>query len=766
MSEVKSVELPILDEWGHERGRVKIAILPSSRYQRTPRLLIDTRGETQDLDDDLESVRLVEAAEYVYVIDVPNARGPFDTDHPEMFFADTEFGDRGRLRTGEYTGAVDVTVIAASKDVGKICFEVQSTKLDYMSDYRWMLRDIAEACTDLVMDRFAASAARFSVDDSHDSETLYQRFSFLRSLLERDEFQAAIGRILAAPYVTWEEVEDVAWQARGLRPSSRIARSIVRPGPRAWSTHVIAGDLDSIPQPMVVPRMETTLDNLPNRFIKWVLREWLTMIGRVSSALELSSEASPFARRGKREIAGLRKKLEAILEDGLFRDIGELTMYPGASQVLQKREGYRYFLAAHVQFEAAARLYWPGMDYVYRAGQRNVAKLYEYWVYLQLGMIVARLCGHAFDSTRLIEPTEDGLVLRLRYRDEAMVTGTIERLGRTIRLELWYNKSFGASRAGVEGSWTRPLRPDCSLLAQIRDDAKNALATWIHFDAKYRIENAEETFGKADDDDSVQTNFRREDLLKMHAYKDAIRKSSGAYIIYPGTDGGNPFRQYHELLPGLGAFTLRPSADGESIGSFALSSFIENVLTHLALQATQHERARYWTARAYAGPPVEARVPAVPFIVEPPADVLVLLGYAKNASHRVWIAHSLMYNLRADAHRGGAVGIDSRELAAHLLVVYGDDMDIDIYKIVDVPRIMTAQQLASMDYPEPRGRHYFCYSLQCVGDERQSKWLTRSIVERVRMRMNPQALVGAPVVVTWLDLCAEAQFDDANTLKR
>ncbi len=759
MAVVTRVDLPMLDEWGHERGRVTIAVLPSRRHERT----ITVTGDSDDTDDDLENVRLVEGTEYLYVLSGLENAGPFDTDHPEMFVADTERGDRGRLRTGLHTGAVEVLFFAAAQVAGKICFEVLSTKLSYATDYFWMLRDIAEVCTDLVMDRFAPAAARFSVSDTRNVETLYQRFAFLRSVLESDEFRAAIGQILASPYVTWENVEDVTWHGRGVRPSSRIARSLVRPGPRSSANQVLVGDLDSIPQPMVVMRSAASVDNVPNRFVKWLIREWLTFVGEVSVAFTQRDDQSGLVRRGKREIGHSTKTLEAILNDDLFRDVGELTVFPEANQVLQKREGYRQLFRAFLQLDAAARLYWPGLDPVYRAGQRNVAQLYEYWVYLQVGRIVARLCGQSFDVARLIEKSNDGLTLRLRSREETMIAGTVEslgdRFGRRIRVELWFNKSFGTSIAGIDGSWTRPLRPDCSMRVEVNTSETQPLVTWLHFDAKYRIERLEETFGGDDDghgEEFSPSRFRREDLLKMHAYKDAIRKSAGAYIIYPGTENGTPIRQYHELLPGLGAFALRPSKDGASLGGDALGLFIEHVLTHLSLQATQHARARYWTEQAYAGSPVKAVLPAVPFLTQPPADVLVLLGYAKNAAHRAWIRRTCTYNLRADAFRGGAVSINSQELAARLLLVFGEDQrEVDMYQIVDAPRIMTDRQLQSMGYPEPRGNHYLCLLLHDVPANRALDWLTRARIDDVRARKSPLALVGAPVVVTWLDLCAE-----------
>ena len=50
----------------------------------------------------------------------------------------------------------------------------------------------------------------------------------------------------------------------------------------------------------------------------------------------------------------------------------------------------------------------------------------------------------------------------------------------------------------------------------------------------------------------------------MHAYRDAIRRTAGAYVLYPGNDGDDKrfeefdHRGFHEVLPGLGAFAIRP----------------------------------------------------------------------------------------------------------------------------------------------------------------------------------------------------------------
>jgi hypothetical protein len=49
----------------------------------------------------------------------------------------------------------------------------------------------------------------------------------------------------------------------------------------------------------------------------------------------------------------------------------------------------------------------------------------------------------------------------------------------------------------------------------------------------------------------------------MHAYKDAIRRTGGAYVLYPGEGKDDPFRGFHELIPGLGAFVIKPNKDNK-----------------------------------------------------------------------------------------------------------------------------------------------------------------------------------------------------------
>jgi predicted component of viral defense system (DUF524 family) len=108
----------------------------------------------------------------------------------------------------------------------------------------------------------------------------------------------------------------------------------------------------------------------------------------------------------------------------------------------------------------------------------------------------------------------------------------------------------------------------------------------IHFDAKYRVNSLEEIIGKPDEEllNENETKrdgtYKRSDLLKMHAYKDAIKRTEGAYILYPGNQD-KKWSEYNGVLPGVGAFAITPGYEGEAIGLGTMSNFLDDVVKYL-----------------------------------------------------------------------------------------------------------------------------------------------------------------------------------------
>ena len=134
----------------------------------------------------------------------------------------------------------------------------------------------------------------------------------------------------------------------------------------------------------------------------------------------------------------------------------------------------------------------------------------------------------------------------------------------------------------------------------------------------------------------------------MHAYRDAVRRTAGAYVLYPGKPGdGQKFAGFHEGLPGLGAFAIRPDKNGKPEGMNALADFLDRVIEHLANRTTARERVSYHVSESYA--PQELKEQPVPYgslhLPEadiygtdyrtlPPAEDMVLVAWYENENQK------------------------------------------------------------------------------------------------------------------------------------
>jgi hypothetical protein len=339
-----------------------------------------------------------------------------------------------------------------------------------------------------------------------------------------------------------------------------------------------------------------------------------------------------------------------------------------------------------------------------------------------------------------------------------VLEGAVERQGRGMDVALWFNRSFGDS-SKTEGSWSRRMRPDYSLkISPSKGEDASFEPIYVHFDAKYRIGQIDEIFRSDEGEDSPENEVsksrlyavtaKRDDLLKMHAYRDAIRRSAGAYILYPGTKRVE-HREYHELLPGLGAFALRPTEGGEAEGKQPLTQFIVDILEHVASQITQHERGRYWIKEVYdEGGYFTGKSQPASFLSYPPADTRVLLGYVKNDKHWEWIENNKLYNLRGYGHRG-TVSLESKELHSEFIILSDQSNNRSrIAKVIGNPELHSKEEMKKSGYPHPSGI-YYCFCLEFITDEYWSYICDSEMIENIRATFIKNK---GPVVMSWLDL--------------
>ena len=336
----------------------------------------------------------------------------------------------GRLTPGIFVGTLKLDIIddTTLEKEAEVALEVRSTKTSYRMDYRNMLEYITDKCTDLLMQYSSPAAQSFQTDFSEDTQTLYQRFAFIKSILDTDEFQNALQRIIHSPVTAWVSYHEES----DIRSAKRMDRSAIRQFAsrknriKLPAGHPFSSVMESIPASIIIAKKKDTPDTPENRFIKHALEEFNYFCACLRAKFDPDS-------RAYKEALHLEEILEGFLSHSVFKEISRPVTLPLNSPVLQRKEGYREVLKVWLMFDLAAKLVWKGGEDVYEAGKRDVAVLYEYWLFFRL----LELCESIFDIKtapveELIEPTRDGLSLKLKAGKHIPLQGTYVSGGRRL----------------------------------------------------------------------------------------------------------------------------------------------------------------------------------------------------------------------------------------------------------------------------------------------------------------------------------------------
>ncbi len=679
----------------------------------------------------------------------------------ESFFLAGKNGLISRSRVNRNTGRITpglnvgrLPLALQSEDGAEVAWgevEVRSRKVGYREDYRRMLEYITEQSMDLLFELRSPAQMGLLPDPGKSPETIAQRFAFIRSLLSSRQFKDALSRVTNYPHLRCEAVEEIRETRKGFRGSAAIIRQLARGTARmpVSKNHPLEKKLPTLPRHIVTYQNRETVDTVENQFIKYALNTFAFFLKKMSKKLEAMNQKND--SRLRQEVCALEKGLNEVLRKEFFREVSELRILPLGSPVLQRKGGYREILQAWLKFNMAARLVWSGGDDVYFAGKRDVAILYEYWLFFKLMKLVCGLLDLDKPvAAELLEKTQDGFGLKLKSGSHLPIKGICHRFNRSIAVCFSYNRTFtrkgsvGADRNYPRsGSWTERMRPDYTLSLwpdefTESEAEEQELMVHVHFDAKYRIENIDEIFGTLDmgkDDtdtnaltdnlleekkEQMERKYKRADLLKMHAYRDAIRRSAGAYVIYPGHKNKN-WRGFHEIIPGLGAFAIRPAEEVDD-GTEALAAFMEEVVKHICNRASSRERHTFHTYKIHENRStfiVPSSFPEKESVEvsrhTPPAETQVLVGWCKSDSHYDWIKKEGKYNFRMNSRRGSLRLTPEVSGAKYLLLHTKESKAIDgLLRIKSTgPRVFSKQALKDRGYPdEPNQEYYLVFDIE------------------------------------------------------
>ncbi|MBF0556837.1 MAG: DUF2357 domain-containing protein, partial [Nitrospirae bacterium] len=355
----------------------------------------------------------------------------------------------GRIETGVETGLLQV-VLEDEKTglpIARGSVEVLPTKINYRQDYRGMLTFIADECSELLFNVWANTRMRLAPKYKTEPQNLQRQLEFLCAELNSSRFLAAIQRIMTTPHQKLE----THWEERNISRPCKTGRNFARqvssttmrvrlPAEHSISRSMAAQGISdlSLPATVLFRKQSDSLDTPENRFVKYVLAHFRDVLKRIY--ILLKQHRTEDRQRLFRNINHLQELLNELLSRDFFKGISEIHVLPLGSPVLQRKSGYREIFLTWLKLDIEAQLSWKGGDDVYGAGKRDMATLYEYWLFFQL----YRLFRDKFELTAqparsLFEQTHGGLNLRLKVNEPLGIKGICVREARRLNVRFHYN---------------------------------------------------------------------------------------------------------------------------------------------------------------------------------------------------------------------------------------------------------------------------------------------------------------------------------------
>lgn len=650
--------------------------------------------------------------------------------------------DRPTEINGAWVGSFSVCNYFGSaflkiEGVGTLWFEIVPRKMDYLLHYRAMMADLSDRMEEMLLD-WSAPAEQPLASNAEKEGVLIQQFNTLVNGVGVQKLRDWLNAIKRNPHRAI--VTESRWEPVSTGRQDRFARMPVIYG-RDWVVRKSGGGIASpvgtvLPQEIASIRKYDTVDTPPNRFIKFAIGQFSRVCQRV---LEVFADKK---RKGQEvtiypaeiEAKNLLEALESIRRDSFFDEVGELRSLPLGNQTLQKRHGYRQMLKAWTRVRRATKFKWEAFEEeFYRGDTRDAPTLYEYWIFFHLREVLGGIqkpegAPASARGMELLEDQEtekgspqaffskngDGGAVNLKEGETVLCRYRWDSgMGNPLRLHLYYNRSFPAKHSGIDlkdgknsvekvfeaGSYSRIFDPNYTLVVfpessansakspqdQEEAAAKQGRLAFLHFDAKYKVENFDIFSGgilakegdlsdakteakKVKANESATGIYKTGDLIKMHCYNDAIRRTRGSYILFPGPpdtkDGKKSLKylHYHEVLPGVGAFRLLPAfQDGKpsNEGGDALKEFLRDVLENQEDQFSQRARIEHQTTQVVMELPSKIHRDRFTYDETGICDITtpVLIGYFRSDAVSICAKKQVFYFYAKKGNNGYALPV-------------------------------------------------------------------------------------------------------------
>jgi len=492
-------------------------------------------------------------------------------------------GDRYRV-TGRlnFENRAGTSYLDLEVDTGikiDIPVEVLTQKLDYYEEFQELLHQISEYSAELLIRFDTATETTFGVSSKTEISPMAELMAY-RRLFRNGRLSTYIREIINNPssktisLVTKEDAAFVTNPDWAKLAQSSMDYDFMHGG-------VLKENFLGY-TPLNIPdrKIKISFDTKDNRFVKSSLQLLRTRLTLLKDRMPKKYASS------KAVMQTWSEELDSLLFNPFWSEIGISEEFP-SSMVMANRKGYREYMMFYLVFGLSIKLESESTLLSVGGDIKPVFHLYEMWCYLMVHDVLCNLTNSTGNPELSFVNKDKKFMKDLISRNDKPILFTYLHNDKELTLSLFYNKDFNPIDEKTTlwaDSYSGVFNPDISISFEM-----DGHVHWLHFDAKYRLDLSKWK-SELKNDATIASSFKREDIHKMHTYRDAVLGTRGSYVLYPGCEKinelyvRNPSKDYRDsnLMPSVGAFPLKPTtSDVQNEQMKCISQHIENCISGL-----------------------------------------------------------------------------------------------------------------------------------------------------------------------------------------
>lgn len=405
-------------------------------------------------------------------------------------------------------------------------FEVHSEKMAYEKVHH-LVQYVDEKITKLSLSFNSKGLSKNKFVKLQDEQNDFNKFIFLYHLLKTDKLLNAIQLILRNPYQHFQsnvEVIEFSMATQFSTENMIDAFSGQSPLVKCSKDLSIVNKLKGfIPEKINQYEKKVSNDNNENQFVLFFLKQCIKILAEYIEVFEEHAAKEKTVNKVFIiELKGYKEQISRITKGRFFQDVSRLSVINRSSTVLTKRAGYKQLYNFYLNIKSVPKHSIDENDFIELFENKSIDKLYEYVSLFYLDDYLKEIYGvdpqeeklsisHKNYSVILDEANDK---IKYKYSKECYPTTTLS-------FQRSYTRKQGTSYAITQN-------PDFTLFIDY-----NEQRSIYHFDTKFKMK----LFDIADENLTEQKRYaKEEDLKSMHAYRDGIIGTIGAYVLYPGNN--------------------------------------------------------------------------------------------------------------------------------------------------------------------------------------------------------------------------------------